>query len=196
MRKSIAVSAAVLGLMLGLSAPSMAEEKSTKKESGVLDFTMKTIDGKDVKLSEKYAGKVVLIVNVASKCGNTPQYKDLEALHEKYGEQGLAILGFPANEFGGQEPGSDKEIKGFCEATYGVKFDMFSKIVVKGEGQHPLYKFLTDPATDPKFPGPIGWNFEKFLIARDGSIVGRIKPGTKPSSPEVIKAIEAELAKK
>jgi glutathione peroxidase len=196
MRKSIALSAAVLGLMLGLSASGMAEDKQTKKESGVLDFTMKSIDGKDVKLSEKYAGKVVMIVNVASRCGNTSQYKDLQALHEKYADKGLVILGFPANEFGGQEPGSDADIKGFCEKNYGVKFDMFSKIVVKGAGQHPLYKFLTEPATNPKFPGQIGWNFEKFLIARDGSIAGRIKPGTKPSSPEVVKEIEAELAKK
>ncbi|MCA9102743.1 MAG: glutathione peroxidase [Pirellulales bacterium] len=155
---------------------------------------MKSLDGEDVDLS-KYAGDVVLIVNVASKCGNTPQYKQLEALHEKYGDQGLAILGFPANEFGKQEPGSDEEIREFCTANYGVKFDMFSKVVVKGDGICPLYTFLTSEKTDPKFAGDIKWNFEKFLIGRDGQVVARFDPKMKPDAPEVVGAIETELAR-
>ena len=119
----------------------------------------------------------MLIVNVASSCGLTPQYKGLETLHEKYADKGLAILGFPANEFAAQEPGTDTEISEFCTTKYGVKFDMFSKVVVKGDGQCPLYKFLTSSETDPKFPGDIKWNFEKFLIDRDGNIVNRLPQG-------------------
>lgn len=163
--------------------------------TGPLDFTVKAIDGKDVDLS-KYKGKVVLIVNVASKCGLTPQYTALEGLHEKYADQGLAILGFPCNQFGKQEPGTEKEIAEFCSKTYGVKFDMFAKVNVNGDEQAPLYKFLTSERTDPEFPGKINWNFEKFLISRDGKIVKRFAPRVKPDSEEVTKAIEAELAKK
>ena len=159
-----------------------------------LDFQMKSLDGKPVDLS-KYKGKVVLVVNVASQCGLTPQYKGLEKLHETYGDQGLAVLGFPANEFGAQEPGSDTEISTFCTTNYGVKFDMFSKVVVKGEGQCPLYKFLTSKETDPKFAGDISWNFEKFLIDRDGNVINRFAPKVTPESPEVVDAIKAALAK-
>jgi glutathione peroxidase len=172
-----------------------AAEKGDKKVSPVLSFTMKSIDGKDVDLS-RYQGKVVLIVNVASKCGYTPQYKALEALHEKYAKDGLVILGVPANDFGKQEPGTNEEIAQFCQSKYDVKFDMLGKVVVKGEGQAPLYKFLTDKETDPKFAGDIQWNFTKFLISRDGEIVNRFEPKVKPDSDEAIKAIEAELAKK
>lgn len=161
---------------------------------GVLNFTMKSLTGKEVDLA-KYKGKVVLIVNVASQCGLTPQYEALEELHEKYADKGLAVLGFPANEFGAQEPGSDTEIQEFCQQNYGVKFDMFSKVVVKGDGQCPLYKFLTSKETDPKFPGDITWNFEKFLVDRNGQIVKRFPPKVKPDSPEVVSAVEAELAK-
>lgn len=157
-----------------------------------LNFEMKSLAGKPVNLS-KYQGKVVLVVNVASDCGATPQYSDLQALHTKYADQGLAVLGFPCNEFGGQEPGSDSDIAGFCRSNYGVTFDMFSKIVVNGEGQCPLYKYLTK---DSKFAGPVGWNFEKFLIGRNGEVVARFKTDAEPASPEVINAIEAELAKK
>jgi glutathione peroxidase len=160
----------------------------------VLNFTMKSLDGQDVNLS-KYQGKVVLMVNVASKCGYTPQYKDLEALYEKYKDKGLVILGFPANDFGHQEPGSDSQIKEFCTANYGVTFDMFSKVVVKGSDKAPLYQYLTDEKTDPKFPGEIKWNFEKFLISRDGQIAARFRSAVKPMSEEVVKAVEAELAK-
>src|SRR5439155_1474463 len=135
-------------------------------------YKMKSLKGKMVDLGD-YRGKVLLMVNVASKCGNTPQYKGLETLHEIYAGQGLAVLGFPANEFGAQEPGSDGDIAEFCESTYGVKFPMFGKVVVKGEGQCPLYQFLTSKDTDPEFAGDITWNFEKFLVNRDGKIVAR-----------------------
>ena len=137
-----------------------------------------------------------MVVNVASKCGNTPQYKSLEALYEKYKDKGLVILGFPANDFLRQEPGTDKEIKEFCELTYKVAFPMFSKVVVKGEGQVPFYKFLTDKTTNAKFGGDIEWNFAKFLIGRNGQVVGRVKAGTDPMTPAVVTAIEKELAAK
>jgi glutathione peroxidase len=159
-----------------------------------LDFQMTSIDGKPVDLS-KYKGKVVLMVNVASYCGNTKQYTNLESLHKKYQDQGLAVLGFPANEFGKQEPGTDAEIATFCKTKYSVDFDMFSKIVVKGEGIHPLYQYLTSSETDGQFAGPITWNFEKFLIGRDGQVVARFKPRTSPESAEVVQAIEAALKK-
>lgn len=171
-----------------------ADKKGDKDVPAALNFKMKNLSGKEVDLS-KYKGKVVLIVNVASQCGNTPQYEGLEDLHEEYGKQGLAVLGFPANEFGKQEPGTDTEIADFCEKNYGVKFDMFSKVVVKGEGQCPLYHYLTSKETDPKFAGDVTWNFEKFLLNRDGEVVARFAPKVKPESKEVKAAIEAELAK-
>jgi glutathione peroxidase len=161
----------------------------------VWQHTAKDIDGKNVNLG-RFQGKVALIVNVASKCGNTPQYADLEGLYDKYKDQGLVVLGFPANEFGMQEPGTNAQIKEFCEATYKVKFPMFSKIVVKGEGQDPLYKFLTDKETDPKFAGPIEWNFAKFLVNRKGEIIARIPAGTKPTNAATIALIEKALAEK
>lgn len=165
------------------------------KVPAALNFTVKDIQGNPVKLS-RYAGSVILVVNVASKCGNTPQYKSLEALYEKYKDKGLVILGFPANDFGAQEPGADKEILEFCTATYKVAFPMFSKIAVKGDVQAPLYKFLTDKTTDPTFGGPVEWNFAKFLINRKGEVVGRVKAGTDPLTPSVVAAIEKELAAK
>ncbi len=164
------------------------------KEGSVLSGEMKGLDGKPVDLS-KFNGKVVLIVNTASYCGNTPQYEGLENLHKKYADRGLAVLGFPANEFGKQEPGSDKEIAEFCTKKYSVSFPMFSKIVVKGEGQALLYKALTDKKSS-KYGGDVTWNFEKFLIGRDGKVAARFKPRTPPESDEVVKAIEAELQKK
>jgi glutathione peroxidase len=160
----------------------------------ILDLTAQDISGKDVPLS-RYKGKVLLIVNVASKCGNTPQYANLEQIFEKYKDKGLAILAFPANEFGGQEPGTNEQIQAFCTSTYNVKFDLFSKVKAKGDGQHPVFQFLTDKATNPVSPGAIKWNFTKFLISRDGQIAARFEPKVKPDEPEVIKAIEAELAK-
>jgi glutathione peroxidase len=160
-----------------------------------LNFKMKSLDGQDVDLA-RYQGKVILIVNTASLCGYTPQYKGLEALHEKYSDQGLVVLGVPSNDFGRQEPGSAQEIAQFCSKNYGVKFDMLSKVAVKGVEQVPLYRFLTSKETDPKFAGPIKWNFTKFLIGRDGQIVNRFESNVKPEDPEVIQAIEGELAKK
>ena len=157
-----------------------------------LNFTVKDILGNPVKLS-RYEGSVIMIVNVASKCGNTPQYKSLEALYAKYKDKGLVILGFPANDFGAQEPGTDKEIKEFCELTYKVAFPMFSKITVKGTEQAPLYKFLTDKTTNAKFGGPIEWNFAKFIIGRNGEVVARVKAGTDPMTPSVVAEIEKAL---
>jgi glutathione peroxidase len=183
---------AIVAVVASFAVPTFAEEGS-KKVPAVLNFKMKSIDGKDVNLS-KYQGKVVLFVNVASKCGYTPQYKGLQELHDKYAEKGLAIIGVPANEFGRQEPGTDEEIAKFCESKYNVKFDMMSKVVVKGEGICPLYKHLTSKNTNPKSSGDIKWNFTKFLIGRNGEIVSRFEPAVKPEA--MVKAIEAELEKK
>ena len=158
-----------------------------------LDFTLDSIDGKPVSL-DSYRGKVVLIVNVASQCGLTPQYASLQTLYTTYAERGLVVLGFPANEFGSQEPGTNAEIQTFCSTRFSVTFPMFAKIVVKGEGQHPLYQFLTDKSTDPEFAGDIEWNFAKFLLNRKGEIVARISAKTDPASPEVDAQIEALLA--
>jgi glutathione peroxidase len=160
-----------------------------------LDFTMPDIDGKDVPLA-KYRGDVVLIVNVASKCGFTPQYKELEAVYQKYRERGLRILGFPANNFNAQEPGTNQEIKAFCEKNFGVTFDMFAKVSVKGDDTCELYKFLTSDTKDPGHGGEISWNFTKFLVGRDGRVIERFEPKVKPDDPAVTKAIEEALAVK
>jgi glutathione peroxidase len=173
----------------------VARAASVEKQSTPLSQTMKTLAGQDVNLADKYRGKVVLLVNVASKCGNTPQYKPLEGLHEKYGEKGLAIVGVPCNQFGGQEPGTAADITEFCTKNYGVKFDMMSKVDVNDADACPLYKYLTSKETDPKFGGPITWNFEKFLFNREGQLVARFTPKTQPDSLEVVTAIETELAK-
>ena len=167
----------------------------TAKEKSVLDFKMKDIDGNDVKL-KKYKGNVLLVVNTASKCGYTPQYEGLQATYTKYKDRGFYVLGFPANNFGGQEPGADSEIKEFCSLKYKVTFPMFSKISVKGEDQHPLYAFLTSKETDPNFGGDITWNFNKFLIDRKGNIVARFSSKDKPESEAVAAAIEKYLAEK
>lgn len=160
--------------------------------TSIHEFKMTSIDGKEVEL-KKFKGQVLLVVNVASKCGNTPQYEGLEAMYKKYKEQGFAVLGFPANEFGGQEPGTNAEIKEFCEATYRVDFPMFSKIVVKGEGTHPLYQWLIQQ-TDNK--NDIEWNFAKFLVGRDGKVIARYSPKTQPNDAKMVAAIEAALATK
>jgi glutathione peroxidase len=185
----------VMGQVLS-AADSVAGKETAKSEATPLDVKMETLDGKEVNLAKKYKGKVVLLVNTASKCGLTPQYKPLEELHEKYGKEGLAIIGVPCNQFNGQEPGSAKDISEFCTANYGVKFDMLAKVDVNGEKAVPLYKWLTSKETNPKHAGPIKWNFEKFLFNRDGQLVARFEPKMRPESPEVVKAIEAELAKK
>ncbi len=170
-----------------------AEEKKADVPP-LLKHEMKTLAGKKVELS-KYKGKVLLVVNVASQCGATPQYKPLEVLHEKYNEKGLAVLGFPCNQFGKQEPGDDEEVADFCQKNYGVKFDMFSKVDVNGEKAADLFKQLTSKEAFEKDAGPVKWNFEKFLISKEGKVVGRFRTGTQPDSEEVVKAIEAELAK-
>jgi len=178
----------------------------------VYEFNMKDIQGTPVSL-EKYKGKVLLIVNTASKCGLTPQYEGLESLYEKYQARGLEVLGFPANEFAGQEPGTNEEIQTFCQMNFGIKFPMFSKIVVKGEGQHPLYTYLTQTrpvaitAPDSRFeeklkghgltrqnPQDILWNFEKFLVGREGTVLARFSPDMKPQDPALVKAVEEALA--
>jgi len=161
----------------------------------IYSFSAETLGGETVSM-ENYQGKVLLIVNTASLCGNTPQYASLEALYEKYKGKGLRILGFPEDDFANQEPGNNAQIKQFCTAKYNVQFDMFSKIDVKGDTQAPLYKYLTDPSTDPKFAGPIEWNFAKFLVSRDGQIVGRFQAGHDPKNADVVAAIEQQLAAK
>jgi len=156
----------------------------------IYQVPLKDIDGKSTSL-EPYKGKVMLIVNVASKCGLTPQYKALESTYEKYKDQGLVVLGFPCNQFAGQEPGSNSEIKEFCSSKYDVTFPLFDKLDVNGANRHPLYSQLA--GKDSPFPGDIKWNFGKFLVGRDGKIIQRFEPKTTPDSPEVVKAIEAAL---
>jgi glutathione peroxidase len=163
-------------------------------QTGVYSFTMKSIDGDPVSLGS-FKGKVVMLVNVASKCGFTPQYTALEAIYEKYKDRGFVIVGVPANNFMQQEPGTDAEIKTFCSRKYNVTFPMMSKVSVKGDDKAPLYQYLTDSARDPKFGGDIKWNFTKFLVDRNGNLVARFEPATTPDSAPVTAAIEAELAK-
>ena len=183
-------------LALGLLSAETAADKPAAKAPAALNFKMKTIDGKQIALDKKYKGKVLLVVNVASECGLTPQYEQLQALHKKYAKDGLAVVAFPCNQFGEQEPGSDKEIKKFCTAKFGVQFDVFSKIEVNGKNAAPLYKHLTALKTKPKGPGKVSWNFEKFVIARNGDVVARFAPRTKPDSSAVLGVIEKELKRK
>lgn len=157
--------------------------------ANIHDFEVKTIDGASKSLAD-YKGKALVIVNVASRCGLTPQYAGLEALHKEFGPQGFAVLGFPANEFGAQEPGTDAEIKTFCSTSYNVSFDMFSKVKVKGDGIHPLFAALTG---DEKHGGEIKWNFNKFLIDKEGNVVGRFEPQVEPSNPDFRTAIQKTL---
>lgn len=180
--------------IVAMIAPSVAAD-GDKTVPPALNFKMNDLAGKPVDLAQ-YQGKVVLIVNVASKCGLTPQYTGLQALYEKYKNDGFVIVGVPANDFGKQEPGSDSEILKFCEQKYNVTFPVLSKVSVKGGDICPLYKHLTSKETDPKYSGDITWNFEKFLIGRSGEIVGRFKPRTTPESADLVKAIETELKKK
>ena len=156
------------------------------------DFSATTIDGKEQSLRD-YASKVALVVNVASQCGLTPQYGGLEELYTNFKDRGLVVLGFPCNQFGGQEPGSEGEIKTFCETKFGVSFPMFGKVDVNGPNRHPLYGFLTGEATAPDGPGDIKWNFAKFLIDRQGKVVARFAPTTAPVSEEIVGALEQHL---
>lgn len=162
------------------------------KTTSLYNFTLDDIDGKPVSLGQ-YKGKVLLLVNTASFCGNTPQYSDLETMYEKYRDRGLEILAFPANNFGQQEPGTNAEIKGFCLTKYSVSFPLFSKISVKGSDKHPLYQFLTEKSP---FPGEVEWNFQKYLVDRSGNVVGRFHHRTKPLSPEIVKEVERVLSEK
>lgn len=166
------------------------EPTSAPAKDSPLSHTIKDIDGKDVDLSQ-LKGKVVMFVNVASKCGNTPQYKPLQEVYEKYKDKGLVVVGIPANEFGKQEPGSNEQIKEFCNAKYAVTFPMMSKIVVKGDGIHPLYKQLT---TTPGLEGDVSWNFQKYIVDRNGATIARIAPKTKPDDAKVVAVIEKALA--
>jgi glutathione peroxidase len=161
----------------------------------VLDFSMESIDGQETPL-EQFRGKVLLLVNTASKCGFTPQYKQLEEVYKRFKDQGLVILGFPANNFLWQEPGTNQEIKQFCLINYGVSFPMFAKISVAGKDIHPLYQFLVAKETDPQFAGKISWNFTKFLVDRKGNVVARFAPKQVPDDPLVIAAIEKALQEK
>ena len=177
--------------VVGLASVAFADDKGEKPMSA-LAFKMKDIDGKEADLS-RYQGKVVLFVNVASKCGYTKQYTGLESLHNKYKEKGLVIVGVPANNFGGQEPGSDADIKQFCSTKYTVTFPLMAKVSVKGEDITPLYKHLTTRIQ--RTTGDVAWNFEKFLVNKKGEVVGRYKSKVEPESEELTKAVEAELKK-
>lgn len=176
------------------SAPAKAATSAkTKKPMSFLDFKTESLEGKPVDLAQ-YKGRVLLVVNTASKCGYTPQYAGLQKLYTDYQPKGLTIIGFPANNFGGQEPGTNEEIGQFCKRNYGVSFPIMTKSSVKGADQSPIFAFLTKEA-NPELTGDIGWNFEKFLISRDGKLVARFKSNVTPDSPDLKKAIDAELAK-
>ena len=181
------IKTAVLALVTAATVSAVAAD------SPIYSVPLKDIDGKDTSL-KAYEGKVVLAVNVASQCGNTPQYTKLQSLYEKFKEQGLVVVGFPCNDFGAQEPGSNAEVKDFCAKEYHVTFPMMDKIHVKGPQQHPLYKELSGP--NSPFAGDVKWNFGKFLIDRDGKVAARFEPGVQPDSAQVTKAVEAALAKK
>jgi glutathione peroxidase len=158
----------------------------------IFDVPIRTLNGEPSSLAEQ-KGKALLLVNVASKCGLTPQYAGLERIHERYADRGFAVLGFPCNQFGGQEPGSPDEIATFCSTTYGVTFPLFEKIDVNGQARHPLYAELTTVADAAGDAGDIQWNFEKFLVSPDGTVVARYRPTTDPEAPDLLSAIEANL---
>jgi glutathione peroxidase len=184
------VTAALVLIALCMASGAAGGEGETVQ---VTKYKMKDIDGKEVDLAS-YQGKVLMVVNVASKCGLTPQYTQLVALHKKYKDQGFEVLGFPANNFMGQEPGTNEEIKTFCSTKYGVEFPIMSKISVKGDDIDPLYAELTSTEKNGEFGGEIKWNFTKFLVGKDGKVIDRFEPPVKPDAPEVITAIEAAIA--
>ena len=187
---------ALLGCSGGMQSDPAASQASAAQEfdpaNSIYDYQVENILGRPIPLS-RYRGKVLLVVNVASECRYTPQYENLQRLYRKYMDQGFVVLGFPSNDFGGQEPGSNTEIRDFTTRQYGVLFPLFSKISVKGEDTHPLYQCLTDPETSGKFAGPVTWNFNKFLINKEGKIVGRFPSPVDPLDPQIIEAIEAAL---
>jgi glutathione peroxidase len=173
------------------TAACMAQQKVVEMNR-LHEINAETIGGEMMQLST-YSGNVLLIVNTAGKCGFTGQFEGLQKLYESYSEQGLVILGFPSNDFLNQEPGSNEEIESFCTVNYGVTFPMFAKVTVKGEKRHPLYAFLTDKETNPEFSGRITWNFNKFLVSREGEVIGRFGSRIKPGNKKLITAIEAAL---
>jgi glutathione peroxidase len=181
-------------LALAFFAAHAGRADEPAKPASALNFQVQDIDGKTVDLAKAHQGKVLLVVNTASQCGYTGQYRGLESIYGKYKAKGFEVLAFPANEFGAQEPGSNGEIKAFCEGKFHVSFPLFSKIVVDGPGIHPFYQYLTDKKTDPKFAGAISWNFNKFLINRKGEIIARFESEDTPESAKVVKAIETALA--
>jgi len=160
--------------------------------ANVHDFTLPAIDGRERSLAD-FKGKVLLLVNVASKCGLTPQYDGLQRLYERFAPRGLEVLGFPCNQFAGQEPGSDAEIRDFCRTSYGVSFPLFSKLEVNGKGRHPLYAHLTSQPTSPDGPGDVRWNFAKFVVGRDGAVVARFAPQVEPEARDLVAEIEGAL---
>lgn len=180
-----------LGL-IGMTTIQCNELVSNDDKSGFYNFTLNTIDGVPNKMST-YQGKVCLIVNVASRCGYTSQYANLEKVYQEYKNKGFMVLGFPANNFGGQEPGTDQEIKTFCSSSYNVNFNMYGKISVKGNDKHPLFTFLTSGAANSNLAGEIGWNFEKFLIDKNGKLIKRYKSNIDPMSLEMKTDIENAL---
>ncbi len=173
-----------------------SDDKKADEKPNALQFKMNTIQGKEVPLKKKYAGKVILFVNVASQCGATPQYSQLQKLHDMYAAKGLAVVGVPCNQFGSQEPGSNQEILKFCKSNYRVTFDMLAKVNVNGTEACGLYQYLTSANTKPVGKGKVGWNFEKFIVNRSGHAVARFDSNVEPDAEELIKVIEAELAKK
>ncbi len=189
---AMAMMSAYVASPVSLATVVAGEKKEMTPEA--LRFQMKDLEGNDVDLA-KYAGKVVVFVNVASKCGHTKQYAGLQALHEKYGEKGLAIVGVPCNQFGGQEPGSNKEIREFCSSAYKVEFDLLDKVDVNGDEACDLYKYLKKQDTTPASSGEVKWNFEKFVLDRNGKVIGRFGSKVLPESPELVALIESALAK-
>ena len=180
--------AVIGGAVFAIAASSRANDKTETATvaNSIYDFTLKNIDGKETSLGD-YRGKALLVVNVASRCGYTPQYEGLEKLYLKYKDRGLVVVGFPANNFMGQEPGTNEEIKTFCSRNYNVTFPMYAKISVKGDDKHPLYEYLTQTGGDVK------WNFTKFLVGKEGKVIGRFEPGVTPESAEIAGAIEKAL---
>ncbi len=178
--------------LLAFGSQAVGDDDEQSETAAALNFKMKSIDGDEVNLAD-YQGNVLVMVNVASRCGMTPQYADLQQLHEKYADKGLAILGFPCNQFGGQEPGSEADIKQFCTNNYGVEFDMFSKIDVNGPNQAALYAYLNGLDAEPKGAGDVRWNFEKYVLDRQGNVIARFGSRVKPSSDEFVGVIEQAL---
>ena len=199
--KILVVAFCLILLGAGLCAFTQSDVNATEKQSKVptrartsmaplYGFHLQDIDGHPIDL-QTFKGKVLLIVNTASMCGNTPQYADLQEMYERYRERGFEILAFPANDFGQQEPGTNQEIKGFCYTKYSISFPLFSKISVVGKNKHPLYQYLTEQSP---FPGRVTWNFQKYLVDRSGNVIGKYDPGMNPLSPTIVSDLEKALA--